>query len=116
VTHAIQFIREHACDSIQVEDVLRVVPLSRKVLEMRFKSLLNHTLHDEIVRVRIARAKQLLTDTDFTLADIAARTGFQHPEYFSVAFKRETNSTPGRYRLDQGSSPNTLKIRSLQAR
>jgi LacI family transcriptional regulator len=116
VTRAVRFIREHACDPIDVEDVLRAVPLSRKVLETRFRRLLNHTLHDEIVRVRMARAKQLLADTDLTLADVAARTGFEHAEYFSVAFKRETNSTPGTYRLDQGRSPNTGKFRKLRVR
>jgi LacI family transcriptional regulator len=60
VVHAVRFIREHACEPINVEDVLRAVPLSRKVLETRFKKILNHTLHDEIIRVRIDRAKQLL--------------------------------------------------------
>jgi LacI family transcriptional regulator len=113
VAQAVRFIREHACDPIQVEDVLRAVPLSRKALETRFKKLLNHTLHDEIVRVRIGRAKQLLADTDLTLTDIATRTGFEHAEYFSVAFKRETNSTPGTYRLDQGTGLDTRRIRKL---
>jgi LacI family transcriptional regulator len=82
--------------------VLRAVPLSRKVLETHFKTILNHTLHDEIIRVRIDRAKQLLANTDLALADIASRTGFEHAEYLSVAFNRETGFTPAVYRMDQG--------------
>ena len=109
VVHAVRFIRDHACDPINVADVLRAVPLSRKVLETRFKKLLNHTLHDEIIRVRVDRVKQLLVNTDLALADIANRAGFEHPEYLSVAFKRETGFTPAAYRTDQGYRSNTSR-------
>ena len=98
VVQAVRYIREHACTPIDVKDVLRIVPLSRKVLEARFKRLLSHTVHDEILRVRLDRVKQLLADTDLKLAEIANRAGFEHTEYLSVAFKRETGSTPGNFR------------------
>jgi LacI family transcriptional regulator len=106
VVRAVRFIRDHACEPIKVRDLLRAVPLSRKVLETRFKKLLNHTLHDEIVRVKVDRVKQLLVNTDLTLADIAGRTGFEHSEYLSVIFKRETGVTPAVYRVDQGNRLN----------
>lgn len=109
VVRAVRFIRDHACEPIKVKDLLRAVPLSRKVLETRFKKLLNHTLHDEIVRVRVDRVKQLLVNTDLTLADIASRTGFEHSEYLSVIFKRETGFTPAVYRVDQGNRLNAQR-------
>lgn len=110
VVLAVRFIRDHACEPINVADVLRAVPLSRKVLETRFRKLLNHTLHDEIIRVRVDRVKQLLANTDLKLADIASRAGFEHPEYLSVAFKRETGFTPAAYRVDQGYRLNIKRI------
>jgi LacI family transcriptional regulator len=103
VVRAVRYIRDHACAPINVQDVLRVVPLSRKGLEARFRNLLNRTVHDEILRVKLDRVKQLLADTDLKVSDIASRTGFEHTEYLSVAFKRETGSTPGRYRMQQAS-------------
>jgi LacI family transcriptional regulator len=112
VVLAVRFIREHACDPIKVGDVLRAVPLSRKVLETRFKKLLNHTLHDEIIRVRVDRVKQLLVSSDLSLADIASRAGFEYPEYLSVAFKRETGFTPAAYRVDQGYRLNSKRYAS----
>jgi LacI family transcriptional regulator len=36
--------------------------------------------------------------TDCSLDEIAARTGFPHTEYLSVAFKRETGLTPRAFR------------------
>src|SRR5262245_24244810 len=52
ISQAVRYIREHACDGIKVEDVLNAVPLSRRVLEHRFRQLFGHTPHDEILRVQ----------------------------------------------------------------
>lgn len=98
IAQAIRFIREHACDGIAVADVLRVVPLSRRAFEKRFQERLGRTPHQEILRLKIVRAEQLLTETDLSLAAIAERTGFRHAEYLSVAFKRATSQTPGQFR------------------
>jgi LacI family transcriptional regulator len=98
VAQAVQFIREHACEGINVSDVLRAVPLSRRVLEHRFQRLLGRTPREEILHVRLARVKQLLAETDLPLYLIAERTGFEHVEYLSVVFKRETQSTPSEFR------------------
>jgi LacI family transcriptional regulator len=98
IAQAVRFIREHACDGISVGDVLRVVPLSRRAFEKRFLDRLGRTPHQEILRLKIVRAEQLLAETDLNLASIAERTGFRHAEYLSVAFKRATGRTPGRHR------------------
>jgi LacI family transcriptional regulator len=98
VARAVQFIREHACEGINVSDVLRAVPLSRRVLEQRFQRLLGHTPREEILHVRLNRVKQLLSETDLPLYLIAERTGFEHVEYLSVVFKRETGKTPSAFR------------------
>ena len=102
VARALQFIRDHACEGIQVADVLRAVPLSRRVLEQRFQRLLGRTPHGEILRVRLERIKRLLAETDLPLRLIAERTGFDHVEYLSVAFRRETGQTPSLYRRAAG--------------
>ncbi len=98
VSRAVRFIREHACDGINVQDVLRAVPQARRLLEARFRKLLGRTPHAEILRVQLQRVKQLLTETDLTIEVIAERTGFAHSEYLSVVFRREVGLPPGRYR------------------
>ena len=100
VSRAMHLIRKHACDGIGVSDVLRSVPVSRRVLESRFKRLLGVTPHQEILRVKLSRVKHLLLDTTLPLSEIARRTGFEHVEYLSVAFKRETGTTPRHFRRD----------------
>lgn len=99
IAAALRFIREQACEGITVEDVLRAVPLSRRVLERRFRRVARRTPHEEILRLRIERVKQLLAETDLSLERISTLAGFAHPEYMSVAFKREVGVTPGCHRL-----------------
>ena len=104
VARAGQFIREHAHEGINVQDVVAAAGLARRVLERRFRTLVGRTLHDEIRRVQMQRAKDLLASTELSLSDIAERTGFRHVEYFTVAFKREMGQPPGVYRKERRSA------------
>src|SRR6185503_8814522 len=47
VARAVHYIRQHACDGINVQDVLKAVPHSRRLLENRFKKLIGRTPHEE---------------------------------------------------------------------
>ncbi len=98
VAIAVRFIRENAWSGINVNDVLREVPLSRRVLENRFLKILGRTPHEEITRLKIDRVKQLLTETDLPLTEIARRTGYRHDEYLSVAFKKSVGVPPRNFR------------------
>lgn len=100
VASAVRFIREHACEGINVADVVRVMSLSRRVLEQRFQRLLGRTPHEEILHVRLNRVQRLLAETDLPLYLIAERTGFEHVEYLSVVFKRELGKTPRLFRTE----------------
>lgn len=98
ISRVLRYIREHACDGINVPALLRTASLSRRVLERRFMQLIGRSPKAEILRVRMERAKQLLLDTDLPLAVISERSGFNHPEYFSSIFKLKTGTTPGAFR------------------
>lgn len=98
IGQAIRFIRGHVEDGITVGDVLKAVPMSRRALERGFVRNVGRTIHDEIVRTRVNRAKELLDRTEMQLPEIAARCGFSYPSKLSAVFKRETGMTPSEYR------------------
>lgn len=98
IARAVRYIREHANEQIRIDAVLDGLPLSRRIFERRFKKLLGHSPHEEITRVRLTRVKELLTETDLSLTEIADRTGFKHVEYLSAAFKKKVGLPPSRYR------------------
>jgi LacI family transcriptional regulator len=98
VAAALAFIRDSVGQPIQVQDVLQHVPLSRRALEMRFRRALGRSVHDEIQRVRLDRARQLLIETDFTTPKIAEMSGFGSASYLGVMFSRATGMTPTKFR------------------
>jgi LacI family transcriptional regulator len=110
VAAALRFIREYACDGIQVGDVVREVPLSRRVLESRFVKLLGRTPHEEILSVKLDRVRRLLRETDLPIKAIAARTGFSNEDYMSVAFKRAEGLPPSEFRLRQRSPARPARV------
>jgi LacI family transcriptional regulator len=105
VAEAMRFIREHACEGISVADVLSRVPISRSVLQRRFRNLLGRSIHAVIAGVKLQRAKQLLVETDLSLAVIAKRTGFSHVEYLCAAFRQAVGLPPGSYRREHAQPP-----------
>lgn len=98
LARAVAFIRGHATDPIQVADVLRAVPVSRRWLERRFREVLGRGPAAEIRRVRLARAKRLLAETDLPVPEVARLAGFGSREYLSAVFKAELALSPRQYR------------------
>ena len=56
------------------------------------------SLHKYIVKARIARAKQMLASSSFSVAQIAQELSFKDASYFSAFFLREAGLTPRAYR------------------
>jgi len=106
VAAAIRFISDQALHGCTVTDVIKFAGVSRSFLERRFRQHLKRSPQAEIRRVQIGRIKQLLTETDFTLERVSELSGFEHPEYMSVVFKRLVGQTPGQYRTQMRPSFN----------
>jgi LacI family transcriptional regulator len=98
IAAAVRFIRERACENIDVGDILRVVPLSRSTLEWRYEKILGHSPKQDILRFRLNRAKQLLVESNMTLDAIAEKVGLEHTEYLGRIFKRKFGLTPAKFR------------------
>ena len=98
VAGALEFIRDHVDEPMNVTDVLRAVPLSRRALEQRFSRTLGRSPAAEIRRAKIAKAKGLLVETDLPIPVIADRVGFRHAEVMIRCFRREVGISPGVYR------------------
>ena len=98
VVAALRFIRSNAGEPLKVADVLKHVAMSRRSLEMHFQKAVSRTIHEEIMRVRIDRAKHLLITSDWSIVHIGDACGFSLPSQFSFAFRRETGNTPVQFR------------------
>lgn len=95
---AVNFIRTHVADGLDVQDVLAAVPMSRSSLERRFREHLGRTPLAEIHRSRVDRARELLVQTDLSVEEVAWRSGFTRPQRLATVFGRLTGQTPTQYR------------------
>jgi LacI family transcriptional regulator len=95
------YIRDHAKRPIGVLDAVKHSAMSRRALEIRFHRSLGRSIRDEIERVRLNWAKQLLVETNLPVQKIADNAGFNSVSYLSKVFRRATGTTLTQYRHDR---------------
>lgn len=98
VRSALAYIRSHAHLEIGVDAVHDEVAVSRRVLERKFRVHLSRTVLEEIRRVRLDIAKELLSETDLPMSAIARRSGFSGARRLAVVFKEVEAITPTEFR------------------
>lgn len=92
------FIASHYRDPIGVKDVVTASGSSRRSLYLKFAMKVGHTIHREILRQRLERAKHLLRETDEKLQSIAEETGFGDAGALSKAFRVHLGVPPSSFR------------------
>ena len=100
VAAALRYIREHACRGLSVDEVVRNSEVSRSTLERQVRKYLGRTPQEEIRRVQIKRAQELLLSTDLSAEKISSLCGFDYPEYFYTVFKKVVGSTTSEFRKE----------------
>jgi LacI family transcriptional regulator len=100
VAEALRFIHRWRGAEITVEKVAEQVPLSRRMLEKRFRTVLGRTILEEVQAARLAHAKQLLSETTYPISRVAALAGFASTSYFAQFFQKSLGMTPRKYRND----------------
>lgn len=95
---ALAYIRSHVFEGIGVTDVARHAAVSQSVLERKFRTYLGRTPKAELLRLQMARARELLGESELSLKEISFRCGFSSEKYFSDAFSRQCGIRPAAYR------------------
>jgi AraC-like DNA-binding protein/nitrogen-specific signal transduction histidine kinase len=84
--------------NLTVESLSEAFGLSRVQLFRKTKALLGESPNDFIQQVRLKKASQLLLESDLTVAEVAYRSGYSSPGYFSTAFKGRYGCSPSEWR------------------
>jgi LacI family transcriptional regulator len=98
VEHALAYMHANLNQPYNVQSVVDHCGKSRRTLEMRFQSAVGHSMHDEINRLRIERAKQLLSDTEWSIGRVAQECGFGDGKRLVEVFNRIEGKTPRSFR------------------
>ena len=98
VRDALDYIRSHLDQPFGLTQVAEYLNVPRNTLSKMFSEEIGRTLGDETMRERIELAKRLIAQDSMTMAEIAYKTGFCNPGYFSNAFKARTGVTPKNFK------------------
>lgn len=77
-------------------------------LRNRFKSVLGTSLGREVRRIRLERARELITATSIPMAEIAAQCGFASPSHLGAEIHAAFHRTPVELRKETSSSESNL--------
>lgn len=98
IAAALNFIRQHSKELIQVNDVASAAALSRRSLERRFRKYLGYSVQNEIRRVHIEQIMRMLSSTNLPVSKIALSLGYSSADNISRSFRQKTGMTPMAYR------------------
>jgi len=84
---------------ITIEDLSREVALSPYYLIRSFRQVYKQTPHQYLVGQRIARAKDLLRNSDLSITEICFAVGFESLGSFSTLFRKVAGVSPRAYRV-----------------
>ena len=99
VAHAVEFIRAHGFEPINISDVLQRVNISRVTLERRFRQVIGQTPHEYLIQHRVRRAQELLLQNPPpSLQAIAKQSGLPDRRRLNQVFRRATGKTPAAWR------------------
>jgi AraC-like DNA-binding protein len=94
VQRAVSFCRVHLAEPLCVEDVATAVGYSPSHLSHLFSSFLGQSLAAHIRGLRLARAQNLLENTDLTVRAISRQVGYSDPAHFTRAFISQYGLSP----------------------
>lgn len=98
VAEAMRFIYENRSRKLQVADVIKRVPVSRRLLEQRFKDATGSSIYTVISNLRMDYFAQQLVSTSDTVSEIAARMDEPDTKSISRRFQAIKGCTPTEYR------------------
>ncbi len=90
--------KNYADSSITLEKIAEHVKLSPSYLSRYFKDQTGETVFTYLDGIRLAKAKELLTDTDLTVKEIVIIVGYVDVNNFIRKFKRMMGITPLNFR------------------
>ena len=107
VAKVLEYIRTNACRGISANDAICEMGLSARTAENRFRATVGHSIRDEIIAVRISKAKQLLANPDIAVNSIYAYCGYRNERSLRWVFTKATGLSPAAWRAHSAARGNT---------
>ena len=97
VDSLIRYLNAHYTENITSDQISERFEMNFDYLNRVFSSVTGSTIFYYINMLRISNAKQLITTTNLTFAEVAYLVGIEDRYYFTRLFKRYVGMTPTEY-------------------
>ncbi len=98
------YLSSHLNERITIEELSHRFLMNPTTLKIKFKEVYGNSVAAHIKEHRMEKAAELLTKTDFSIAEIAAMTGYASASKFSIAFQNTFGLLPLEYRKSNKSN------------
>jgi AraC family transcriptional regulator len=100
INEVINYIEDNIHEKMSLEDISKHFSVSKFHFNRIFKTVAGITLKQYILGRKLTRARQYLTETDESIINTAYSYGFEYPEVFSRAFKKQFGVSPSLCRIE----------------
>ena len=94
VARTLAYARAHLSEDLNIETLARRIKYSKRALQLRTEHSLGHPLSEEIRRIRLNAAVELIRETDKSMTEIAGECGFTSSSHLASRIKEELSLTP----------------------
>ncbi|MFW6308679.1 MAG: response regulator [bacterium] len=98
IQKACRYIEKNYDRELSLKDIASSIPLTKNYFANLFKEKTGRTAMSYLKEVRIRKAKEMLSNSDLKIYEIAEKVGYNNSNYFSKVFKEDTGSSPSDYR------------------
>lgn len=89
-----------------VPEMAKQLHISAGHLHMLYKQKFGVSCMDDVIEFRLRKARELLTYTDLSIAEIAEQCGYRNVEHFCRQFKKCVGITPGKFKKSSEEASN----------
>ena len=98
---AVELMESNIREPLSQLELASYINLSRRQLQRLFQKYLLNSPSHYYLQLRLAQARQLLSQTNLSIVEIAAQTGFVSSSHFSTTYKELYGNTPSADRIDR---------------
>lgn len=106
----INYIDNHYCESFYFQDIYKKMYINKYYASRVFKEHIGTTPAHYLIQKRIARAKELLKETELSVEDISNAVGYSDVYHFSRIFKENCGVSPQAYRSNSKGDPTDISV------
>jgi AraC family transcriptional regulator len=94
----VEFMHANMDKQIGLKDLADCAGLSLSHFSFQFRTSTNQSPHQYMLRLRIERSKELLTDSRLSVLDVGLEVGFRNQQHFATVFRNSVGVPPSVYR------------------